>query len=163
MHNVPAEKLALLPSGISSEQAAAACKKGLMVFYPLSQTYEIKSNEIFCSMRQPMASGVHRLLVAESAWREKIGTVENMPERVAALTHGNKVSVVLGRLHRLPTPSGLMVSFGNSSEPIYRRQSGDLESEGLTVRHTPRSTIVSPTSQALSSPPMSCSAWLPAG
>ena len=47
VHNVPADKVALLPAAISYEQAAASFLKGLTVFYLLRKTYEIKPGELF--------------------------------------------------------------------------------------------------------------------
>ena len=47
VHNVPADKVALLPDAISYDQAAASFLKGLTVFYLLRKTYEIKPDEPF--------------------------------------------------------------------------------------------------------------------
>ncbi len=47
IHNVPAEKAALLPNAIGFEQAAASFLKGLTVYYLLRKTYEIKPDEQF--------------------------------------------------------------------------------------------------------------------
>ncbi len=147
-HNVPQKNIAVLPDAISFEQAAASFLKGLTVYYLLRQTYEIKPNEIF--LFHAAAGGVGRIACqwAKALGAKMIGTVgsaekaalakeagaweiinyreENVPERVAALTSGKKVSVVydsvgkstweasLDSLHR----RGLMVSFGNSSGPV---------------------------------------------
>lgn len=56
VHNVPADKTAILPNAISFEQAAASFLKGLTVFYLLRKTYEIQPDEPFYSMRQQAAS-----------------------------------------------------------------------------------------------------------
>jgi NADPH2:quinone reductase len=45
VHNVLADKAALLPDAISFEQAAASFLKGLTVYYLLRKTYEIKPDE----------------------------------------------------------------------------------------------------------------------
>ena len=47
IHNVPADKAALLPNAITFEQAAASFLKGLTVYYLLRKTYEIKPDEQF--------------------------------------------------------------------------------------------------------------------
>ncbi|TKI04393.1 quinone oxidoreductase [Martelella alba] len=148
IHNVAAEKIALLPNAIGFEQAAASFLKGLTVFYLLRQTYEIKPNEIFLFHAAAGGVGLIACQWAKALGAKMIGTVgsatkaalakdagawevinyreENVPERVAALTGGKKVSVVydsvgkntweasLDCLHR----RGLMVSFGNSSGPV---------------------------------------------
>ncbi|WP_406705233.1 quinone oxidoreductase [Sodalis sp.] len=160
VHNVPAEKLALLPSAISFEQAAAAFLKGLTVFYLLRQTYEIKPNEIF--LFHPAAGGVGRIACqwSKALGAKMIGTVgsaekaalakragawetinyreENVPERVAALTHGNKVNVVYDSVGKNTWEAsldclrrrGLMVSFGNSSGPVTGVNLGILNQKG---------------------------------
>ena len=56
VHNVPADKTAILPNAISFEQAAASFLKGLTVFYLLRKTYEIQPMNHFYSMRQQAAS-----------------------------------------------------------------------------------------------------------
>ncbi len=148
IHNVPAKNIALLPNAISFELAAASFLKGLTVYYLLRQTYEIKPNEIFLFHAAAGGVGLIACQWAKALGAKMIGTVgsaekaalaknagaweiinyqeENVPERVAALTGGKKVSVVydsvgkdtweasLDCLHR----RGLMVSFGNSSGPV---------------------------------------------
>lgn len=47
VHNVNADKAAILPAAISFEQAAASFLKGLTVYYLLRKTYEIKPDEQF--------------------------------------------------------------------------------------------------------------------
>lgn len=57
VHNVLADKAAVLPDAISFEQAAASFLKGLTVWYLLRKTYEIKPNEVFLFHAPPAASG----------------------------------------------------------------------------------------------------------
>lgn len=148
VHNVPEKNIAVLPDAISFEQAAASFLKGLTVFYLLRQTYEIKPNEIF--LFHAAAGGVGRIACqwARALGAKMIGTVgsvekaalakeagaweiinyrdENVPERVAALTDGKKVSVVYDSVGKSTWEAsldslrrrGLMVSFGNSSGPV---------------------------------------------
>ena len=47
VHNINADKAAILPAAISFEQAAASFLKGLTVYYLLRKTYEIKPDEQF--------------------------------------------------------------------------------------------------------------------
>ncbi|WP_074012659.1 quinone oxidoreductase [Candidatus Sodalis sp. SoCistrobi] len=160
VHNVPADKLAQLPNAISFEQAAAAFLKGLTVFYLLRQTYEIKPNEIF--LFHAAAGGVGRIACqwSKALGAKMIGTVgsaekaalakqagawetinyreENVPERVAALTDGNKVNVVYDSVGKHTWEAsldclrrrGLMVSFGNSSGPVTGVNLGILNQKG---------------------------------
>ncbi|BFO12296.1 hypothetical protein GGER_48060 [Serratia rubidaea] len=57
VHNVPEEKVALLPSNISFEQGAASFLKGLTVHYLLRQTYNLQPGKPSCSTPPPAASG----------------------------------------------------------------------------------------------------------
>ncbi len=47
VHNINADKAAILPAAISFEQAAASFLKGLTVYYLLRKTYEINFDEQF--------------------------------------------------------------------------------------------------------------------
>jgi NADPH:quinone reductase len=75
VHNVPAEKVALLPNAISFEQGAASFLKGLTVHYLLRQTYEIKAGEIF--LFHAAAGGVGQIACqwAKALGAKLIGTV----------------------------------------------------------------------------------------
>ena len=57
VHNVLADKAAVLPDAISFEQAAASFLKGLTVWYLLRKTYEIKLMRCSCFMPPPAAWG----------------------------------------------------------------------------------------------------------
>ncbi|TCL05722.1 quinone oxidoreductase [Sodalis ligni] len=148
IHNVPDKNIAVLPNAITFEQAAASFLKGLTVYYLLHQTYAVKPNEIF--LFHAAAGGVGRIACqwAKALGAKMIGTVgsaqkaalareagaweiinyreENVPERVAALTHGEKVNVVYDSVGKdtweisldCLRRRGLMVSFGNSSGPV---------------------------------------------
>ncbi|PWC15770.1 quinone oxidoreductase [Brenneria roseae subsp. americana] len=160
VHNVLADKVAILPDAISFEQAAASFLKGLTVYYLLRQTYEIKPNEIFLFHAAAGGVGLIACQWAKALGAKLIGTVgsdekaqrakqegawatinyrtENIAQRVAELTDGNKVSVVydsvgkdtweasLDSLHR----RGLMVSFGNASGPVTGVNLGILNQKG---------------------------------
>lgn len=160
VHNVPAEKVALLPSAISFEQGAASFLKGLTVHYLLRQTYEIKAGEIF--LFHAAAGGVGQIACqwAKALGAKLIGTVgsdakaerakqagawatinyqtEDIAQRVAELTQGEKVNVVydsvgkstwLASLDSLKK-RGLMVSFGNASGPVTGVDLGILNQKG---------------------------------
>lgn len=148
IHNVAAEKIAILPEQISFEQAAASFLKGLTVQYLLRQTHSIKAGEVFLFHAAAGGVGLIACQWAKALGAKLIGTVgsdekaelakahgawatinyrtENIAERVAELTHGEKVGVVydsvgkstwLDSLNSLK-PRGLMVSFGNASGPV---------------------------------------------
>lgn len=160
VHNIPAEKVALLPSAISFEQGAASFLKGLTVHYLLRQTYEIKAGEIF--LFHAAAGGVGQIACqwAKALGAKLIGTVgsdakaerakqagawatinyqtEDIAQRVAELTQGEKVNVVydsvgkstwLASLDSLKK-RGLMVSFGNASGPVTGVDLGILNQKG---------------------------------
>lgn len=160
VHNVPAEKVALLPNAISFEQGAASFLKGLTVHYLLRQTYEIKAGEIL--LFHAAAGGVGQIACqwAKALGAKLIGTVgsdakaerakqagawatinyqtEDIAQRVAELTQGEKVNVVydsvgkstwLASLDSLKK-RGLMVSFGNASGPVTGVDLGILNQKG---------------------------------
>lgn len=160
VHNVPAEKVALLPNAISFEQGAASFLKGLTVHYLLRQTYEIKAGEIF--LFHAAAGGVGQIACqwAKALGAKLIGTVgsdakaerakqagawatinyqtEDIAQRAAELTQGEKVNVVydsvgkstwLASLDSLKK-RGLMVSFGNASGPVTGVDLGILNQKG---------------------------------
>ncbi|TBM07619.1 quinone oxidoreductase [Hafnia paralvei] len=160
VHNVPAEKVALLPNAISFEQGAASFLKGLTVHYLLRQTYEIKAGEIFLFHAATGGVGQIACQWAKALGAKLIGTVgsdakaerakqagawatinyqtEDIAQRVAELTQGEKVNVVydsvgkstwLASLDSLKK-RGLMVSFGNASGPVTGVDLGILNQKG---------------------------------
>lgn len=173
VHNVPAEKVALLPNAISFEQGAASFLKGLTVHYLLRQTYEIKAGEIF--LFHAAAGGVGQIACqwAKALGAKLIGTVgsdakaerakqagawatinyqtEDIAQRVAELTQGEKVNVVydsvgkstwLASLDSLKK-RGLMVSFGNASGPVTGVDLGILNQKARCTLHALLSMAIS--------------------
>ncbi|RLM19720.1 quinone oxidoreductase [Brenneria alni] len=160
VHNVAEEKVALLPEAIGFEQAAASFLKGLTVYYLFRQTYEIKPNEVFLFHAAAGGVGLIACQWAKALGAKLIGTVgsaekaerakqagawatinyrtENIAERVAELTGGEKVSVVYDSVGKDTwEPSldslrrrGLMVSFGNASGPVSGVNLGILNQKG---------------------------------
>lgn len=148
VHNVAAEKIALLPEQISFEQAAASFLKGLTVQYLLRQTHEIKPGEVFLFHAAAGGVGLIACQWAKALGAKLIGSVgsdekaelaktngawatinyrtENIAERVAELTHGEKVGVVYDSVGKSTWQDslnslkrrGLLVSFGNASGPV---------------------------------------------
>ncbi|MGU3523945.1 quinone oxidoreductase [Enterobacteriaceae bacterium C23F] len=160
VHNVPADKAAILPSAISYEQAAASFLKGLTVFYLLRKTHEIKPNEPFLFHAAAGGVGLIACQWAKALGAQLIGTVgspqkaqralqagawqvinyreENLVERVKEITHGKKLRVVYDSVGKDTWEAsldclqrrGLMVSFGNSSGAVTGVNLGILNQKG---------------------------------
>lgn len=146
--NMPADKLCLLPAGISFEQGAAMMLKGMTVQYLIRRTYVVKSGD---TVLFHAAAGGVGLIACQ--WLKALGAVvigtagseekcalarrhgadhcinyrtENFVERVKELTHGEGVPVVYDSVGKdtfegslqCLRPFGLMVSFGNASGPV---------------------------------------------
>lgn len=160
VHNVAADKVALLPAAISYEQAAASFLKGLTVFYLLRKTYEIKPGEPFLFHAAAGGVGLIACQWAKALGAKLIGTVgsaekaqralqagawqvinyrdENIAERVKTITGGKKLPVVYDSVGKDTWEAsldclqrrGLMVSFGNSSGPVTGVNLGILNQKG---------------------------------
>lgn len=88
MHNVPADKTAILPNAISFEQAAASFLKGLTVFYLLRKTYEIQPDEPFLFHAAAGGVGMIACQWAKALGAKLIGTVGNAQKAQIALQAG---------------------------------------------------------------------------
>ena len=160
VHNVLADKAAVLPDAISFEQAAASFLKGLTVWYLLRKTYEIKPDEMFLFHAAAGGVGLIACQWAKALGAKLIGTVgsaqkaqrakeagawqvinyreESIVERLKALTDGKKVAVVYDSVGKDTWEAsldclqrrGLMVSFGNSSGPVTGVNLGILNQKG---------------------------------
>lgn len=160
IHNVPADKAAILPAAISYEQAAASFLKGLTVFYLLRKTWEIKPDEPFLFHAAAGGVGLIACQWAKALGAQLIGTVgsaqkaqralqagawqvinyreENLVERVKEITHGKKLRVVYDSVGKDTWEAsldclqrrGLMVSFGNSSGAVTGVNLGILNQKG---------------------------------
>lgn len=160
VHNVIADKAALLPDGISFEQAAASFLKGLTVYYLLRKTYEIKPGEPFLFHAAAGGVGLIACQWAKALGAKLIGTVgsaqkaqrakqagawqvinyreENIVERLKEIIEGKKVHVVYDSVGKDTWEAsldclqrrGLMVSFGNSSGPVTGVNLGILNQKG---------------------------------
>lgn len=160
VHNVAADKVALLPAAISFEQAAASFLKGLTVYYLLRKTYEIKPGEPFLFHAAAGGVGLIACQWAKALGAKLIGTVgsaekaqralqagawqvinyreENIAERVKDITGGKKLPVVYDSVGKDTWEAsldclqrrGLMVSFGNSSGPVTGVNLGILNQKG---------------------------------
>ena len=160
VHNVPADKAAILPDAISFEQAAASFLKGLTVFYLLRKTYEIKPDEQFLFHAAAGGVGLIACQWAKALGAKLIGTVgnaqkaqralqagawqvinyreESIVERLKEITGGKKVRVVYDSVGKDTWEAsldclqrrGLMVSFGNASGPVTGVNLGILNQKG---------------------------------
>ncbi len=160
VHNVLADKVAILPNAISFEQAAASFLKGLTVFYLLRKTYEIKPDEAFLFHAAAGGVGLIACQWSKALGAKLIGTVgsaqkaqralqagawqvinyreESIVERVKEITGGKKVRVVYDSVGKDTWEDsldclqrrGLMVSFGNASGPVSGVNLGILNQKG---------------------------------
>jgi NADPH2:quinone reductase len=160
VHNVPQEKIVLLPDAISFEQAAASLTKGLTVHYLLRQTYKVQAGETFLfhaaaggvgliACQWAKALGAHLIgtvgseekaqrAKAAGAWATINYQTEDIVARVKELTHNEKVSVVYDSVGKDTfersldslKPRGLLVSFGNASGPVEGVNLGILSQKG---------------------------------
>lgn len=148
IHNVPQERVVMLPGNLSFEQGAAAFLKGLTVHYLLRQTYEVKPGELFLFHAAAGGVGLIACQWAKALGAKLIGSVgsdekaelakragawatinyhqQDIVQRVAELTNGEKVSVVYDSIGKSTWQTslnslkrrGLLVSFGNASGPV---------------------------------------------
>jgi NADPH:quinone reductase len=148
VRNLPADRLCLLPAGISFEQGAAMMLKGLTVQYLIRRTHAVQAGEtvlwhaaaggvglIACQWLK--ALGVQVIGTAGSEEKCRLARehgaahcinyrTEDFPARVRELTGGEGVAVVYDSVGRDTFPGsiaclrplGLMVSFGNASGPV---------------------------------------------
>lgn len=160
VHNVPVDKVALLPDAISFEQAAASFLKGLTVHYLLRQTYVVQPDEVFLFHAAAGGVGLIACQWAKALGAHLIGTVgsaekavlakragaweainyreEDIAARVSELTRGKKLRVVYDSVGKDTWEAsldclqrrGLMVSFGNSSGPVTGVSLGILTQKG---------------------------------
>ncbi|KAB0265906.1 quinone oxidoreductase family protein [Microvirga brassicacearum] len=157
---MPADRLIVLPDGISDQQAAAMMLKGMTAQYLLRQTYKVKKGDTILFHAAAGGVGLIACQWAKALGATVIGTVgsdekaelakahgcdfpivytrENFVERVREITNGTMVPVVydsVGKDTFLASldclrPLGLMVSFGQSSGAIGPVDLGILAQKG---------------------------------
>lgn len=148
VRNLPADRLCILPEGISFEQGAAMMLKGMTVQYLIRRTYRVQPGDIVLFHA---ASGGVGLIACQ--WLKALGAIvigtagseekcalarrngadacinyrtENFVERVREITQDRGVRVVYDSVGKdtfygsldCLQPLGLMVSFGNASGPV---------------------------------------------
>jgi NADPH2:quinone reductase len=146
--NIAAEKLVLVPEGVSDETAAAMMLKGMTARFLLKQTYPVKAGDTI--LVHAAAGGVGLILCqwAKSLGVTVIGTAggaakcalaaahgaahvidytrEDVVARVREITGGKGVPVVYDGVGKdtfmksldCLAPRGLLVCFGNASGPV---------------------------------------------
>ena len=145
---MPADRLVVLPDGISDQQAAAMMLKGMTAQYLIRQTYRVKEGDTILFHAAAGGVGLIACQWAKSLGATVIGTVgsdakaalakahgcdhtilytrENFVERVGEITHGDMVPVVYDSVGKdtfsasldCLAPRGLMVLFGQSSGAV---------------------------------------------
>ena len=145
---MPADRLVVLPDGISDQQAAAMMLKGLTVQYLLRQTFRVKNGDIILFHATAGGVGLIACQWAKSLGATVIGTVgsdekaklakthgcdhpivytrEDFVERVSEITKGEKLPVVYDSVGKdtfmksldCISARGMMVSFGQASGSI---------------------------------------------
>jgi len=157
---MPADRLVVLPEGISDQQAAAMMLKGMTAQYLIRQTYKVKEGDTILFHAAAGGVGLIACQWAKALGATVIGTVgsdekaelaeahgcdhpiiytrENFVERVREITGGAMVPVVYDSVGKdtfmasldCIKPRGLMVSFGQSSGAIGPIDLGILAQKG---------------------------------
>jgi NADPH:quinone reductase len=145
---MPADRLVVLPQGISDQQGAAMMLKGLTTQYLIRQIYKVKKGDTILFHAAAGGVGLIACQWAKSLGATVIGTVgsddkaklakahgcdhpivytrEDFVERVKELTKGEKVPVVYDSVGKdtfmksldCVRPLGMMVSFGQASGSV---------------------------------------------
>ena len=145
---MPADRLVVVPDGISDQQAAAMMLKGLTTQYLIRQIYKVGKGDTILFHAAAGGVGLIACQWAKSLGATVIGTVgsdakaelarahgcahtivytrENFVERVAAITGGAKLPVVYDSVGKdtfagsldCLRPHGLLVNFGQASGSI---------------------------------------------
>ncbi len=160
VRNVPADKLLVLPEGVSEKQAAAAMLKGMTAEYLIFRTYQVKPGDTILVHAAAGGVGLIQCQWAKHLGATVIGTVgsdekaalakahgcdhpivytrEDFVARVKELTGGKGVPVVYDSVGRdtwegslkCLQPRGLMASFGQSSGKVAPIDTGILAAHG---------------------------------
>jgi NADPH:quinone reductase len=148
VRNIPADRLLLLPAGISDELGAAMLLQGMTAQVLLTQVYQVQAGDTILVHAAAGGTGLILCQWAASLGATVIGTVSNhekaalarqhgcahvlihseqdLVESVKKITGGHKVPVVYDSIGRdtfmlsldCLAPRGLMVSFGQASGPV---------------------------------------------
>jgi NADPH:quinone reductase-like Zn-dependent oxidoreductase len=163
---IPAERLVVLPKGISDHQAAAMMLKGLTAQYLIRQTYRVKAGDTILFHAAAGGVGLIACQWAKHLGATVIGTVgndekaklakshgcdhvivytrEDFQKRVVEITSGNKVRVVYDSVGKdtfmksldCLAPPRAPRIFWAVLGPGRAPQSHATGAEGITLRHT---------------------------
>src|SRR5258708_315015 len=164
---MPADRIVVLPQGISDQQAAAMMLKGLTVQYLIRQIHNVGKGSTILFHAAAGGVGLIACQWAKSLGATVIGTVGNEEKAKIAKAHGCDHPIVYSREdfvarvkeitrdQKLPVvydsvgkdtfmksldclrPRGLMVSFGQSSGPVGPVDLGILAQKGSLVATRP--------------------------
>lgn len=145
---LPADRLCLLPGGMSFEQAAAMMLKGMTVQYLIRRSYRVQAGDVVLFHAAAGGVGLIACQWLKALGATVIGTAgsdekcalarqhgadvcinyrrEKFPERVREITGGTGVPVVYDSVGKdtftgsldCLRPLGLLVSYGNASGPV---------------------------------------------
>src|SRR5208337_2732194 len=148
VRNMPADRLCILPEGLSFEQGAAMMLKGMTAEYLIRRTYKVQPGDtvlfhaaaggvglIACQWLKALGATVigtvgseqkAKLAKAHGCDHAILYTQEDFARRVRELTDGKGVPVVYDSVGKSTfqgsldclRPFGLLVSFGNASGPV---------------------------------------------
>src|SRR5712671_2980212 len=128
VRTMPADRLVVLPEGLSFETAAAMMLKGMTAQYLLRRTYKVQSGETILFHATAGGVGLIACQWLKALGATVIGTAGSEEKCALAKAHGGGKGVPVvydsvgkdtftGSLDCLQ-PRGLMVSFGNSSGAV---------------------------------------------
>src|SRR5437773_11080527 len=157
---MPADRLVVLPTGITDQQGAAMMLKGMTTQYLIRQIFKVKRGDTILFHAAAGGVGLIACQWAKSLGATVIGTVgseekaklakahgcdypiiytrEDLVERVKEITKGEKLAVVYDGIGKdtwpkpldCLRPTGLIVSFGQSSGAIGPVELGILAAKG---------------------------------
>ena len=171
---MPADRLVVLPDGVSDQQGAAMMLKGMTTQYLIRQIRKVGKGDVILIHAAAGGVGLIACQWAKALGATVIGTVgsdekaklakangcdhpiiytrEDFVERVKELTNGEKVTVVydsIGKDTFLKSldclrPLGLMVCFGQASGPLVRLISASSRRRARSSSRARRSTLMLP-------------------
>jgi NADPH2:quinone reductase len=157
---MPADRLVVLPAGITGEQGAAMMLQGMTAQYLVRRTYPVKPGDtvlvhaaaggvglILCQWARHLGATVigtvssdakAELAKANGCHHPVVYTREDFQARVVELTQGRKVQVVYDSVGRDTfaksldslAPLGMMALFGQASGPVPPFDLGQLAAKG---------------------------------
>src|SRR3989442_14114301 len=147
---VPADRVVVLPDGVSSKQAAAVVLQGITAHYLASTTYALKPGDT--CLVHAAAGGVRLLLcqIAKLRGARVIGTVSS-PEKAALAREAGADEVIRyteqdfeAEVKRLTDGAGLQVIYDSVGKPTFDKGLNCLARRGMMVLFGQSSGPVAP-------------------